>query len=120
MTFISMCDDLVTKFKASAQECLDKSVGGQIISLNSTQFSITLILFELPQVRRPAQPTPVPAGPTPASIRPSRPPKSVRLHLRQPPSLRLSRNASRLLENVENSRTPPSRPLCPAAPTPES
>ena len=32
MTFISICDDLVTKFKAGAKECLDKSVGGQITS----------------------------------------------------------------------------------------
>ena len=29
MTFISMCDDVVTKFKIAAKDCLDKSVGGK-------------------------------------------------------------------------------------------
>ena len=29
MTFIAYCDDLVTRFKAGAKECLDKTVGGK-------------------------------------------------------------------------------------------
>ena len=33
MTFISMCDDVVTKFKAGAKECLDKSFQGEKIFL---------------------------------------------------------------------------------------
>ena len=31
MTFISMCDDVVIKFKGGAKDCLDKSVGGKKI-----------------------------------------------------------------------------------------
>ena len=75
MTFISMCEDVVTKFKVAAKDCLDKSVGGtnvlNVFLVKETSYQNVVVFNYLStlQARRQTPPTPVPAGPTPALMR---------------------------------------------------